>query len=216
MCKKLMVFILLSPLIPLTAQQDSKAGEILDNLVQYIKSSPSWNIKFDYIIEDIKEETAYEQHGELLFKEDKYILTLLDTKVYYNGEIMWNYLVDANEVNITIPEENETDLFFTDPEKIFTIYKEDYKYKYSGMKSIKGEQVHEIILFPKNLNTAFYKIIVRISLNDNQLKYFKAFGKDGIHYALHFKELKKVNAANEDFTFDTSSYPDITIIDLRD
>lgn len=197
-------------------QQDPKALEILNAISEKTTSYPAIKADFTYIIEDDVEKTEYKNDGSILLKGDRYILELLGTTVYYDGKTMWNYLTDANEVNITEPDEEETDVFFTNPSQIFSLYKGKFKVRYIGIVKESNRDLVQIDLYPMDINYTFFRIRILADAQNNDLYSIKASGKEGNHYTVIFKDIQPVNNLNDNtFVFDPSSHPDIEVIDLR-
>ena len=63
-----------------------------------------------------------------------------------NGSTHWVYLKEMNEVTIMNYDPEDEDAL--SPNKLFTIYSEDYKNSYIQTTSVNGESMHIIDLFP--------------------------------------------------------------------
>ncbi len=200
----------------LTAQKDPDAIKALDKVAETMKTSPAWEISFKYTIFNKKDNSKHEQEGTIKLKGDKYILDLLGNIVYYDGKKNYNYLKEANEVNIMPPEDNTEELFFISPSNLFSFYNDGYKSKYSGEKLINGEKVLDIDLFPEDLNMEYFRINILINPANNLIKTIKVFNKNGITYEISLPKTKAIELKDEDFTFNPKNYPGVEVIDLTD
>jgi len=201
--------------VRLTAQQDPEAKIILDRMAEEIKKYPSIQADFSLIVLDHKENKKNTTHGSILIKEDKYKVASGGTTVYFNGTTMWTHAEDDNEVTITEPD-NKDDDFLSNPAKVFTIYNRDFKYLYRGETNIDSVLMHEIDLFPRNLDQPYSRIKVFIAKKTGQLAIISAVGKDGVDYSVFLnKMLTNKDFPDEVFTFEPSKYKKITVVDMR-
>ena len=126
--------------------------------------------------------------GSIIIKGDKYRLTSADTTVYFDGKTMWTYVQEDNEVTITEPD-SEDDNFSAILPSVFTLYNRDFKYLYRGETTIDGTAMHEIDLFPKNLDQPYSRIKLFIAKSTEQLAIISSIGKDGVDYSVFLKNL---------------------------
>ena len=156
MRKYITSFLFLLLILKLFGQQDPEALKILNKLSDKTKSMPSIEAKFNYIVEDKKEGSRFQNEGEIVLKGDKYKLNLLGTTIYYDGKTMWNHIIDVEEVNITEPTEEEMEFFFSKPSRLFFIYESDFKIKYVGETTENNRTLYDIDLFPSDLNKSYF------------------------------------------------------------
>ncbi len=200
------------------AQTSEKANKILTRASENIKSYNSIKLKFSFTHENIKNETLETQNGTLLLKGNKYFISMPQTDIYYNGNTMWNYIKNANEVNVIKPESDTTSgaLDFTNPKQLFTIEEEDYKSKYVGEITKDGKTYHKIDLYPRNLNLDYHRIRVLIDEQAKLIQFVKVFSKQGEHFTFEVNNFNtNLNVSDDKFTFDKSKYPDVEVIDMR-
>ncbi len=196
--------------------KDPKAKEVLDKLTNKAKSYSSMHVEFDYTMENLQEKSNDKHSGEFWIKDKKYKIHLMGSHIYFDGKTQWTHMVDAEEVNVTEPDEDDESIL--NPTNIFSFYKEGFKYRYNDVKTINGIQVHEIDLFPENpKEKQFTKVRLHINKSNNDIQSIKYFGKDGINYIIDVKKLTpNISIADTAFTFDKSKNPDVEIIDLRE
>jgi len=201
--------------VRLIAQQDPEAKIILDRMAEEIKQYPSIQADFSLIVLDHKENKKNTTHGSILIKGDKYKMASGGTTVYFNGTTMWTHAEDDNEVTITEPD-NKDDDFLSNPAKVFTIYNRDFKYLYRGETNIDSVLMHEIDLFPRNLDQPYSRIKVFIAKKTGQLAIISAVGKDGVDYSVFLNKMVTNKVfPDEVFTFEPSKYKKITVVDMR-
>ena len=127
-----------------------------------------------------------------------------------DGESQWIYLDDMNEVQIM---ENDPEDQMMSPNKLFTIYKEGYKYNYVGSKTENGKNLQMIDLFPEE-SGAFMKISLEIIDDINQLHKITIHDKNGGTYTYLVISFKS-NTSLAPITFKSDYYKDVEVIDLR-
>ena len=197
------------------AQQDPNAKIILDKLSEKTKSYK--NIQTDFTIEykNIKDNTQNSSKGSITIQNEKYRLIFMGSESFYNGKTLWNYLEEVNEVNISEPDTNNTDIF-SNPQEIFTIYNRDFKYQLIDKYTKNGVSEAIVDLYPYDLEEEYSRLRLVINTDNYQLQSVTIFGKDGSHYIIEFNNYKtNLEIDQYYFTFDTSSYPDLEVIDMR-
>lgn len=216
---KIKYLFLVSFILPsiLFAQQDEKAEEILDRMAEKNKSHETIVAEFKIKISNLQsEDYNQERKGTIIIKGDKYKLDLNNSIVFYDGETMWNYLKEANEVNISESSGSGEQDILNHPNKIFELYKQDLKYKFIGNTTIDGKQAYEIDLYPRDLEEDYSRIRLTVLHSDDNIYSAKLYGKDGARYKFIIEQMN-VNEQIEDsvFIFDESDYPDVEVIDMR-
>ncbi len=124
----------------------------------------------------------------------------------------------VNEVYISDPEENNADdeFFLSNPSDLFTLYKEDFKYRLTRELSYEGNEYYEIDLFPNDLNKSYHTIKLLISKKDNRLFSAQALGKQGDNHSVILRDYqKKVSVTEGTFVFDPSLHPGVEVVDTR-
>jgi len=214
-----MRYLILSLFIPLccslNAQQDPEAKVILDRMAEKIKQYQSIQSDFSLIVFDHKENHKNTSHGSIIIRGDKYKVASGGTTVYFNGTTMWTYAEEDNEVTITEPDSGDDD-FLSNPAKVFAFYDRDFKYMYRGETTIDSTVMHEIDLFPRNLDQPYSRIKVFIIKNTEQLAILSAVGKDGVDYSVFLKNMVTNKVfPDEVFTFEPAKHKKITVVDMR-
>jgi len=190
--------------------QKQVAKDLLDRLSATTKSYKNMTIGFDFIFENKKHNINEKQNGILELQKEMFRLEMEGQTIINDGESQWIYLADMNEVQIM---ENDPEDQMMSPNKLFTIYKEGYKYNYVGSKTENGKNLQMIDLFPEE-SGAFMKISLEIIDDINQLHKITIHDKNGGTYTYLVISFKS-NTSLAPITFKSDYYKDIEVIDLR-
>lgn len=204
---------LLGTVATVSAQYDKEALDKLEAMSAKYKTLPTYKSEFIYSLINDVENIQEDFEGTITVKGDKYILSLEEQEIFNNGVTVWTYLPDMNEVNIDNynPDENEIT-----PSKIYTAYKDGYKYIYLQDDVVNGVPVSVIDLIPDDKSAQFFKIKLYISNKDSSLVGWTIFDKSGNKYKYVITDFTpNVNVTDKDFEFNSKKYPGVEIIDLR-
>ncbi len=196
--------------------QQNKAKEILDEVSQKTRSYNTISARFIFTMDNDEMEIHEKNKGAIELKGQKYVVDLPDVgmKVYSDGEILWNYMEDGNQVTISNVEDNTSELM--DPSSIFNIYEKGFQSKYIGEKSVNGKKVHQIELYPDSDEYNVSKIILNIGKTSMMIHSAFLHGTDGNLYGIEVEKMDVSTELPDDyFVFDTDNYSDIEVIDFR-
>ena len=157
--------------------------------------------------EDINET----HHGKAYMKDKMYRIDVMDVINYFDGEVIYTYMPDQEEVNIKNPEENEDEML--NPSILFDIHNQKFTQKLVEDKDGKAY----IELTPKQTHKQISKIGVWIDTKTNMVEKVTSFGKDGNDVVITIKSLKKPEKELDVtfFRFDKDAHPEVDVIDLR-
>lgn len=199
-----------------TDVQDPEAKKILDKVALLAKSTTGMTLSFSYKAESLADKSTITQTGTAWMKGEKYKIDLKESQLYFDGANLYNYIVDAKEVNIMKPEGSYDEFFLANPSKIFTFYQKDYKYRLVGEAKLMGSECYEIHMFPFSLDRGYSRVIVFVDKNTNYIVSVKLFGKSGDRYTIDLKNYKTNLALNDAFfVFDRKKHPGVEVIDMR-
>lgn len=192
------------------AQSDSKAKEILDKAANKFKSHEAVEIEFTLTMENPEEDIREEHAGKAWMKGNKYKLNLMDVENYYNGEIIYTYMPEVQEVNIKNPSEEEEG--FLNPTTLFDIHNQGFTQKL--IETTDG--IAYIELYPTEEKN-FEKIGIWVNVASASIQKVTSFAADGNQVTVTIKQIKPLNPAPADsfFSFDTAKHPDVEVIDMR-
>ena len=193
-----------------SAQNDAQAKKILDELSAKTKAYTSIKAEFTFVNEK-KDKTTDTQNGKIQTKGSKYKLEIPGHDIYCDGKTVWDFIKDANEVQIKDMETGGDDGL--NPSTIFTIYEKGYKYKFEGEDAI----TQTISLFPDNPDKKkFHTSKLFIDKTKKQITSVKMMMKDGSTQTYTIKSFEtNINIPDTDFTFNAKAHPGVSVEDLR-
>ncbi len=195
------------------AQQDSKALETLDAMSAKYKSIPAYTAKITSSLINETDGINEAFKGDITVKGDKYKLKMPEQEVINNGDVVWTYLPDVNEVNIDnyYPEEEEITL-----SNIYSVYKKGYKYLYLKDVTENNVSCEVVDLIPEDRNSQFFKISMNIAKKDKSLQSLTMFDKSGNKYKYTITDFTpSANVKDSFFAFNKDKYPGVEVVDLR-
>lgn len=193
--------------------QAKKAETILEEVREKTESYRSIKIEFTYEMRNDRAGIDEREEGLLLVKGDKYRLEIAGQVVINDGENLWTYIKEANEVQINSVDEDDESIIT--PTSLLTGYSKDYKPKYEGETVWMGHQVHVIELKP--LEEKSYKYVkLKTDKEKNRLLQISIYDKNDNIFQYSVKEFKpNVLFDPNDFKFNPEDYPDVEVIDMR-
>ncbi len=194
-----------------SAQKDPKAREILDAMSAKYKKTPSFKADFKYIMENPEEDINEGFEGTIFVKSDKYKLMMEEQEIRFDGENVWSYSKELNEVQISPSDPEDEEISISN---IFDIYKSGYKYLY--LESREGGKIDVVDLVPEDTELSYYKIRMQIVSSTKALKSFKVFDKSGSRYLYEVVTFSADTSLEDgDFTFTDKELKGKELIDFR-
>lgn len=191
--------------------QDEVAIDILNKLSKKTKSYTSIKIEFDHVFSNKSAGINERSSGRLEIQGVNFRIDMPEQLIINNGATHWVYLKEMKEVQIMEYDTEDEDMF--SPNKLFTIYNENYKNAYVEEIVMAGERMHVIDLFPKE-SGPIMKVRLTINALKNQIHILAFYDKNGGSFTYNIKSLKS-NLELAPFTFNAANYPDVEVIDLR-
>lgn len=198
------------------AQNNAKAKQILNEVSEKTQSYNTISASFVFSMDNEEMEIHEKNEGSIQLKGQKYVVDLPDVgmKVYSDGETLWNYMQDGNQVTISKIEDNSSDLM--DPSSIFNIYEKGFESKYIGEKQNAGKILYQIELYPDTDEHDVSKIILYIDKSNMMINSAVLYGTDGNLYSVEVTKMDiDAELLDSYFVFNTGNYGDIEIIDFR-
>ncbi len=193
------------------AQKDEAARKILDEMSAKYQAMPAFKADFQYILENPSEDLTETFEGAVTVKDEMYRLEMEGQTIINNGETVWTYMPELNEVNISNydPEEQEISM-----NNIFTLYKDGYKYLY--IEESNGGKTDVVDLVPEDKSNTYFKIRLNIATADRTLQRFMVFDKNGNRYIYEIDGFEVDGSITDSFfVFDPSQYDGVEVIDFR-
>ncbi len=198
------------------AQQDSKAVQILAEVSSKTRSLETISVDFVFTMENDEMDIYEKNEGKLQIKGQKYVVDLPDVgvKVFSDGETLWNYMKDGNQVTVSYLEDGGSELM--DPSTVFTIYEKGFRSKYVGEKKEGNKTFHLIELYPDSEEYEVHKILIAIDKADNMIKSAQLHSTDGNLYGVEVKRMETgMQLPDSYFVFNPGEYSDLEVIDFR-
>ena len=201
------------PALSAAAQQDPKAGKILDQMSAKYQALKSYNASFTQTLESPGLKGKENINGDITVSGEKFRLKLSGQEVINNGTTMWTYLKNENEVNVSDADPEEQEM---SPSMIYNMYKKGYKYAYVEQVKDGGEPCDVIELSPDNRTADVFKVRLTVRQKDRSLKNWKMFKKNGNRYTFTIKNFKPNPPVDANtFAFDKAKYKGVKVVDLR-
>jgi Outer membrane lipoprotein carrier protein LolA. len=171
-------FILVAITGTINAQQS--ADQLVKTTVDKIKKHKNVEISFDYQMLNNDANINETQSGKGYMQGESYKLILSGQEIISNGETVWTYLPENEEVMVSDVSQNEMGM---NPLKLLTTYDKDYKSKYlpSNDKNIKLVEMY-------NSKGDFKKIVLKINEKNSALKGLVYSMKTGTNLSLPSKK----------------------------
>ena len=199
--------------LPAAAQQDPKAGKILDQMSAKYQALKAFQANFTQTLENPSAKVKQNINGDITVSGQKFRLKISGQEVINDGKTTWTYLKNENEVNIS---DSDPDAQEMSPSQIYTMYKKGYKYTYVQQVTEGGEPLDVIELVPENRQNDLFKVRLKVRKKDASVKSWQMFKKNGNQYTFFIKNFKPnppTDAAT--FAFDKAKYKGVKVVDLR-
>lgn len=208
--KSVLLGLLLLAGISINAQNDPKAKKILDELSAKTKAYTTIKAEFSFVNEK-KDKTKDTQNGKIQTKGAKYKLEIPGHEIYCDGKTVWDFIKDANEVQVKDMEVGGEDA--VNPSNIFTLYEKGYKYKFDS----EDATTQVISLFPENPDKKkFHTVKLYINKTKKEISSVTMMMKDGTTQVYTIKSFAGNTAIPDtDFTFNAKAHPGVDVEDLR-
>jgi outer membrane lipoprotein-sorting protein len=211
--KKYLILITIMLTISAAIKADDTAKSILDKLSQNTKNSKSITADFDFIMENAEVGLNESNKGKIIIQDNKYKLSISGIEIMSDGETMWTYMPDANEVSISNSDSFEDSGI--NPATIFTIYEQGFEYSYLGEFQSGNNNIYKIDLVPTD-EREFSRVILEINTTNYQISRAVMYGTDGNRYIINILKYDSSKTYdNSTFLFDSSKNPEVAIIDMR-
>ncbi len=207
--KKLLSYALLAAVFFVSkAQYDKDALSVLDAMSANYKSIEAFKASFSQQLTNESAGIDETITGQIAVKGDKYVLDVAGQRIFNNGADVYTYNPEISEVTISTydPEESEITL-----SNVYDLYKNGFKYVLTSTES-NGDRV--IDLDPESRDKSYFKIRMVINTK-NELDSFTVFERSGNKYLYLIENFNAAELPDDHFTFDTSKYPNVEVIDFR-
>ena len=187
---------------------------ILDKAVSVCENSNGLTAQFTMFIRSDRQQISESFEGVIDVKGEKFVLKTPDMNIWFDGRNQWTYLERNEEVNVTLPSEEE--LQMTNPILSLRFYKKGFNVIFKGESTAaNGKTCWDIELVPKKKKDIDV-IELQIEKKSSIPVSITIVTKQGIHNTIRINEIKTgVNQSDSCFIFEEKEYPNAEIIDLR-
>lgn len=195
-------------------KSDPEAKKVLDVVSAKFKGYQSASANFSLKIENTAGKLVGNEVGSVQMKGDKYRIMTADRQIFSDGKTIWAYEIADREVQVT-NYDPKSDVMT--PQKMFTnFYDDDFLYKLNDDKKVGNKSYTQIELTPLDKTNLFFKLLVDIDKATNNIAALKVFEKNGNRYTYTVTSFESnVSLGDGLFSFDTKSYPNVEVVDLR-
>ena len=193
--------------------QQSRAKEVLDKLVASYQRSNGTLIEFsakDYAGSQVQAASK----GTVKLKGKRFLLETPEATTWFDGETQWSYLAGTEEVNLSLPSED--DLQHINPYALLYSYDKKFSLHIGANTHFGGKPVTEIVLkaFPHS-EQGLQSISLYVSPSNKPvfMRLVRAGNEHTDITIVKYEEGKRY--ADALFAFDAKKHPDWEIIDLR-
>lgn len=208
---KTLLFVLCALIATSVVAQDD-AAKLLEEVSNTTKAYQSIKADFVYIMDNANAGIHETRKGTLLVSGDKYQLKAAGQTIFCDGNTVWTYIGESNEVQINEMDMSEDAIT---PSKLLTSYNANYNSKIITDKDADGTNLVAIELSPKNKQN-FTKAIIIVDKDLKQVKRFKIFDKNGNVFTYKVTNYQTdVPVTAKDFTFNEADFEGVEVIDMR-
>lgn len=192
---------------PLYAQS-GKCNILLDKVIKEYDTSNGVSANFSIC----SESNGYtsETSGKILLNGKMFSFNTAEMECGYDGETLWTYIKNNNEINLSIPEEEE--IININPYLLIKNYSKRFKCSFAG----KSGDVETVVLSPKNSTDNIVSVKVSVNSKFLCLSRIEVTNKDNSTVVIKVSDYNsRISVDKSKFSFDKNKYPNIEIIDLR-
>lgn len=198
---------LLMIVIPLHAQ-NGKCNILLDNVIKEYDNSKGVSANFNIS----SESNGYvsEISGNIFLNGNRFAFTTDEMECGYDGETLWSYIKNNEEINLSLPEEDE--IININPYLLLKNYNSRFKCSFAG----KNGDLETILLTPKNNTDNIQSVKVTINSKLLYPTRIEVVNKDSSKIVIKVANYNsRINVDSSKFIFDKKRFPNIEVIDLR-
>ena len=191
--------------------QDKAAKKILDKVLKTYDTYSNIQVHLDMEV-TLAEQSPNTSKVVITQEGDRFVMEHPEQSMYCNGDDLWLYLPDHNEVQIN-DYEKDAEAGMISPLDILEQYKNG-KYNYQLLENRK--QRAQIEFQPITTESDYSKYKLAINTTTDKIDQVIAYGKDGSRIVLTIQQLLPNQKYDDSFfSFDKKDFPGVRIEDLR-
>ncbi len=202
------IFLLIFGIFASLAIKAQSAQEFLNKVIDRTKSYQDISIVFNYRFIFENDDVNEKMNGYASIKGDSYLLNLGNQLIISNGETLWNYLIDDQEVMISEATEDNN----SSPIAMLNSFSKNVTASFIDSYDV---YLSTIELKEKEGKT-FEKIQISVDSRNMTLKEIHIFNTDGSELIYDITSFTtNQNLPDNMFTFDETMHPNVEVIDMR-
>lgn len=200
------LFLLLASILLASNVFAQSASDFLNTIIEKTKSYKDISIIFNYRIINAEAGINESMSGYGSMRGEAYLINISGQELISNGEILWTYLIDDEEVMISeVTEDNNNS-----PISIIKSLTDN-----TNVSFIKNETDIKTIEVKANYEDAFDKIQISVD-KDLKIENVHIFSMDGNEFIYEITDFKtNQDLPDEMFIFNEAIYPNVEVIDMR-
>ena len=207
MKKKNLIACLLLLFAAQVVSAQNNADALIRVLVDQIKSHKNVEMAFSYQLSPDGKTVGDSEKGHAWLQGEAYKVEMAEQQTISDGQSIWNYLIDDEEVMIS----NATEGADNTPLKLLTSLDKSYAATLTG---IDAQGIASIEL--ANPNGQYKRVSLKIDTKKTALKSMDVYMNDGSKLVITVEEMKfDQNLNDKFFTFDAKKHPKVDVIDMR-
>lgn len=188
-------------------QLDQNATEALQKASARFQQNVSFNVTAT-ILDGNKKQLA-KQTAQVRYFKGKYHLIVEGQELISDGNVVWQWNKQANEVTVNNLSTDDIDLL--NPGRLLANYQKNFKAKYIRTDE-DGTAV--VDLTPRSARS-YHKIRLFIKEDDGLLRRIEVQKYDSGREIYDISDFKRASNAASQFTFDPAKHPGVEVIDMR-
>lgn len=176
--------------VEIQAQNNQKANEMVDSILEKVKSYENISIEFTYVLENLNENIKQETRGEVTIQNDKYVLNLMGTTRIFDGKKIYTIIPEDEEVIISnYDDQDENEIT---PSKMLTFFEEGYSYEMDIVQNYKGRKIQFLKLIPnEGTNDEIKEILLGVDQQTLHLHTLIQIQDNGTRTQIQVKSFKR-------------------------
>ena len=190
-----------------TVSAQNNAEVFIRLLVNPMKSHDNVEMDFSYQTSPDGKNLSDSEKGHAWLQGQAYKIEMAEQQIISDGQTIWTYLVDDEEVMVSNASEGEDNT----PLKLLTSLDESYVATLAGIDS-QGVATIELA----NPKGQYKRVTLKVDTKKTDLKSADIYMEDGSKVAITVEEMTyDQDLDSKFFTFDTKKYPKVDVIDMR-
>ena len=188
-------------------QLDQNATEALKKASARFQQNVSFNVTATILDGNKKQLAKYS--AQVRYHKGKYHLVIEGQELISDGNVVWQWNKQANEVTVSNLSTDDIDLL--NPGRLLANYQKNFKAKYIRTDE-DGTAV--VDLTPRSARS-YHKIRLFIKEDDGLLRRIEVQKYDSGREIYDISDFKRAANAASQFTFDPAKHPGVEVIDMR-